>query len=285
MARTIAIALLAALSAACVQLPRAELQAYRDAFTAAQTAATPLVADYAISERALRQSVLETDSARNFRQRSYFPTFEVSDAAALSSIGSPPGAAALERGFNGIAGYNDTLVALAENKNIDVARAQLGQMIDDLAGIAPPLAAAQAPAQGVAGLLVEALRPAIAADNAREFRRIVLEGYPLVVRLIGELRDFTPTQYSTTTRLLQERWVTEQQNRADIAQQINTWHRAYADYVVLLNAMERSLATLKTAVETPRQRPLLDQASTATADLRTYADALRRSIAAIRAPR
>ena len=117
-----------------------------------------MIADYATAERSARQSLLQTDPNRDFAAHGYFSTFDVADAAAFSSIGNPPGASALERGFAGISDYDETLVALAENRNIEVARGQIRQMIGDLGAIAPPAAAIQAPAQGVANLLIEALR-------------------------------------------------------------------------------------------------------------------------------
>src|SRR4051812_42288544 len=95
MPRRLAVMLLVMFAAACAQLPKPELQAYRDAFTAAQTAASPLIADYATAERATRQSLLETDDSRDFAARGYFSTFDVADAVAFSSIGNPPGASAL----------------------------------------------------------------------------------------------------------------------------------------------------------------------------------------------
>jgi hypothetical protein len=99
------------------------------------------------------------------------------------------------------------------------------------------------------------------------------------------LRDYTPTQYSLTTRALRDRWITEEQSRTKIAAEINAWHHAYADYVALLNALEANLTALHGVMANPRPTPLLVRASTGAADLRAYAQALRQSIAEIRAPR
>src|SRR5687768_8901135 len=95
---------LALLSAACNTLPRAELQAYRDAFQAAQAAAEPIIADYAIGERAERLENLK--AARGFTtQEPYFRTFVPGtetvrgDENALATIGLPPGAEAVDRAF------------------------------------------------------------------------------------------------------------------------------------------------------------------------------------------
>jgi hypothetical protein len=287
MLRTAFAAGLLLLGTACAQLPRAELQAYRDSFAAAQSAAEPLLTDYAISERAARLARLEAET--DFARSGYFAVFDPADAAAVSTLSPPPGAAALQRAFGGLAGYNDTLVALAENRNIDEARAQLRETIANLtgitAGVAPQAAAAEAPIQAATGFLVTLLSPAIEIDNRRQFTRIVLSGYPRIRELIAELRNYTPTQYSITTRALRARWVREEQNRPQIAAEINTWHHAYADYVALLNALEANLTVLHEAVENPRAVPLLARASSGSSELRAYAMALRQSIAEIRAPR
>lgn len=287
MLRTAFALALAVLSSACAQLPRAELQAYRDAFAAAQTAAEPILTDYAVAERAARANRLEHRA--DFARTGFFAVFDPAEASAVSSISLPAGASALRRGFQGIGNYNDTLVALAENRNIDEARAQVQQTITSLTGavsaFAPEAAVAETPIQTVVGAVARLLEPAIAAENRAQFNRIVLDGYPKVRELIGILRDFTPAQYSLTTRTLRERWVRQEANRPAIAAEINAWHRVFGDYVALLNALERNLTALHAAVERPRAMPLLVRASTGAAELRGYAEMLRRSIDEIRAAR
>ena len=126
---------LLALAAACAQLPRAEFQAYRELVKVAQSAAEPMIADYAVAERAELLEKMRTDGQRAYDD--YFPGFRTSDSDALSTLSLPPGAGAVNRAFRGIAAYNDTLAALAENRNVDEARGQLGQIISDIGGIVP----------------------------------------------------------------------------------------------------------------------------------------------------
>jgi hypothetical protein len=271
------------LASACAQLPKAELQAYSDAFAATRSAAEPMLADYAIAERSVRLSVMKADADRSFDQ--FFPTFRQSDAAALSSVGLPPGAAALDRTFRAVAGYNEVLVALAENRNIEEARGQVGQIITDLSGIAPPLAQGGAAIRPIADLLITALTPAIAADNRAQFKRIVLDGEPHVQALIDTLRDYTPTQFSITTSALRSkaRQDPPPPDLDEVVAKINAWHLAFADYVALLDAMKVRLTELRQAVESPRSVPLLQRAASGAAELRSYADALRLSLAQVRA--
>jgi hypothetical protein len=273
------------LVSACAQLPKAELTAYTAAFDATRTAAEPMLADYAVAERDVRLGLMKSDSARSYNE--FFPTFRTSDAEALSTMSLPPGAAAIDRSFRAVSRYNQTLVALAENRNIEEARGQLSQMIDDLGGIAPPIEASLSSVKPVAQLLVTALSPAIEADNREQFKRIVLSGEPQVQELIDVLRDYTPTQYSITTSTLrrkarQDPPVTD---RREVIDKINDWHKAFANYVALLDALKKSLADLRSAVEHPKSMPLLQRAATGASDLRSYADALRLSLAEVRTKR
>jgi hypothetical protein len=283
MLRTLMAILVLTLASACAQLPKAELQAYSDAFAATRSAAEPMMADYAIAERSVRLGAMKADSARGFDQ--FFPTFKESDAAALSSVSLPPGAAALDRTFRAIAGYNEVLVSLAENRNIDEARGQVGQIITDLGGIAPPLAQGGAAVRPIADLLITALTPAIAADNRAEFKRIVLNGEPHVQALVDTLRDYSPTQYSITTSALRSkaRQDPPPPDLDEVVGKINAWHQAFADYVALLDAMKLRLTELRRAVENPRSVPLLQRAASGATELRSYADALRLSLAQVRA--
>jgi len=138
MFRTVIAACLLTLSAACTQLPRVEFQAYRDSFQAAQTAAEPLITDYAVAERALLLQAIRQDRGRTFARDGYFSDLQPNrDAEALSPLTQPPGAAALNRIFQGIELYNETLVALAENRNVDAARTQLQQLSTDVTASCP----------------------------------------------------------------------------------------------------------------------------------------------------
>lgn len=269
---------------ACTQLPKPQLQAYTGAFQAAHTAAEPVLETYAVQERAAWREKLAKE--RNFDTYRYFDTFEPGDAAAVSALTLPIGAAAANRAFDGIAEYNDVLVSLAENKNVDEARGQLKEIVSNVTALAQPLAAAAPAIQSAAGLLVTALEPAIREDNKRQFRRIVLDGHDEVEGLIHAIRGLTPAQYQLITGPLQARWVdATPKERETIAKEINGWHTVFADYVVLLDAMESKLDALHSAVENPKATPILAQAVAGSAELRAYADGLRRSIAELQAPK
>jgi hypothetical protein len=275
---------LAALSAACSTLPRAELQAYRDAFQAAESAAEPMIADYAAAERAQRLARLQHNRERLYSaENPYFPSFEPStDAAALSSIGLPPGAQAVDRAFRAIAAYNDTLVALAENRNVEEARGQMRQIISDVGGIVPGAQATTAVASAFSDVLTNVLEPLVAADNREQFRRIVLEGYDPMIALVDVLIRHSSDQYSTTISPYLTQLENDQGDRDALIVKINTWHRAFADYVVLLAGVKEQFGNLRGAILNPRSAPILARASAGAAELRGYADALRRSLGALR---
>lgn len=274
---------LSLLASACAQLPKAELHAYTDAFEATRSAADPLLADYATAERAERLVDMQEDPNRGYR-RGFFPTFEVGDVAALSDASLPPGAAAIDRAFGAIGHYNETLVALAENRNVEEARGQLNQVIDDLGAIAPPVAKMPV-LKPAADALVELLKPAVVIDNREQFRRIVLDAQPSIKGLIAQLRDYTPTQYDFATGALQAQAASlpPGAERDKIAEKINGWHRTYANYVALLDALDRRVDELADAVRYPKSQPFLQRAAAGAEDLRNYTDALRLSLAALRA--
>jgi hypothetical protein len=271
------------LTTACAQLPKAELQAYTAAFEATRTTAEPILADYAAAERSGRLAAMKADRSRAYD--GYFPGFRPSDVGALSEATLPPGAAAVDRTFHAIGRYNETLIALAENRNIAEARGQLNQMIDDLTAIAPGIEGL-APLKPAADFLVTLVTPAIVEDNRRQFTDIVLRAQPYVKGLIGELRNHTPTQYDFTIRALRARAdddMLPQAERDQAVEKINAWHRTYADYVALLNALERRVDELANAVRYPKSQAILQRAAAGVADLRNYTDALRLSLAALRA--
>ena len=271
------------LASACAQLPKPELGADTAAFEATRSAADPLLADYAVAERSERLVDMQEDPNRGYR-RGFFPTFEVGDVAALSDASLPPGAAAIDRAFNAIGHYNETLVALAENRNVDEARGQLNQVIDDLGAIAPPVAKMPV-LKPAANLLIDLLKPAVVADNKEQFRRIVLDAQPSIKGLISQLRDYTPTQYDFATSALQAQAgdLPPGPDRDKIAEKINGWHKTYANYVALLNSLDRRVDELADAVRYPKSQSFLQRAAAGAQELREYTDALRLSLAALRA--
>lgn len=270
---------------ACTQLPRPEFQAYRDSFQAAHVAADPLIAEYAVAERADALREIQRDPRRTYARDGYFSDLQLTDAAAISPLAQPPGADGLIRIYRGIELYNETLLALAENRNIDVARTQLQQLSTEITAIVPGLQTAQPAIAAGANLLLTFLGPAIAADNRERFREIVLAGYPLVRDLIDVLRTHAQPQFATRIAGLLRRLDTERNDvqRARLIKEINDWHTVYANYVALLDVMKARLGDLNAAVANPRSAPVLERAVQGAAEVRAYADALRLSIAQIHA--
>jgi hypothetical protein len=260
----------------CSTIPRAELDAYNASFKAAQSAAAPIIADFGVAERADRLGKL----VQQKHQRGYFATFEPSDVPAVATTGLAPGAAALDGALSAVARYNDTLLSLAEGRNIEEARVQLRAIAADLSVVAASsgggVAATLAPA---ADVLVTALTPAIQAGNAREFRRLVLKGHPHMIRLVTLMKGATPDQFEAITAPLRRREAgAAAADRAAIAAQIDRWHTVFADYYMLLDAMAARLVALRDVLLQPRREAPLSLAARGSAELRVYAEALRRSI-------
>jgi hypothetical protein len=292
---TLGVALLA-LASACTQIPKPELQAYSEAFQAAQSAAEPMIANYAAAERAMRLSAIKNERIKALDQNGneimvarfadgYATGFRLTDVPAFTTIGNPPAADAVDRSFRSIAAYNDTLVALAENRNVDEARAQLTSIIGDVATL--PGAQALTPlAGGLSDLVTNIFGKAVEIDNRAQFKRLILDGEPKVVALIDLLREHTSAQYETTIRELDRkahRLQTGSDEHNELAAKIAAWHVVFADYVTLLDTMKKRLGQLRLAVENPRSQPLLARAQAGAGELRVYADRLRNSITQLHA--
>lgn len=292
MIRSFIVMCLLILASACTQLPKVELQSYRDAFQAAQAAAQPIIADYAVAERARELRILKSaESNRGYTADDpYFETFEpgdtkgdAGDTAALSTIGLPPGADAVDRGFRAIAAYNDTLVALAENRNIAEAKGQLRQIVADVGTVIPGASAEVAIAGQLTDLVTDIFSPAIEAGNRELFRQKVLDGYEPMNGLLDLMIAHSADQYATTVSALVIKIEGGAANRDELVAKVNAWHQVYADYVVLLKGARERLKELHMAVTTPRSAPLLARASAGSAEFRAYAEGLRRSVDELRA--
>ncbi|MEA3063877.1 MAG: hypothetical protein QOJ27_305 [Sphingomonadales bacterium] len=291
MIRSILAVLMLMLGSACTQLPKVELQAYSEAFAASRTAAEPLLESYTVRER--EETVKALRASGTFKTTGFYDEFEPQQAALVSSLSLPPGAEASRRAFDAIARYNDTLVALAGNRNIDEAQAQVKQITADLDAVKSNL-----PFIGnipgvdqlgtAASTLLNLFQPIIQEDNREQFKNVVVAGYPAIKELIAALRDLTKNQYSLITKPLRDQWDVangDAQAQAKIAEQINGWHTVFADYVVMLNIMDQRLNDLQEAVNNPKKEPLLARAVAGAADVRAYSDILRRSIAALHTPK
>lgn len=280
--------------AACSTLPNAELQAYRDAFEAGRSAAQPLLETYTVSERAAIAQQVERGPHYQKDQNGFFTDFDPAEAVRFSTLSLPPGAQATQRALDAISRYNDTLVALAENRNIGEAQAQIKQMTADLNAIAGNVSILTGPLPGAdilgtaASSLLNLLTPVIAQDNREEFRRIVLQGQPHVKAMIASLRRLTRPQFGTITAPLRHQWdaaLGRPDDQKKIADDINGWYKAFADYVVLLDTMEQKLDAMADAVRNPKKRALLETAVAGVGDVKAYSDILRQSIAQLHAPK
>jgi hypothetical protein len=262
----------------CTTVPRAELGGYIDSFHAAQAAATPIIAEYGVAERKARLDRLHRTGDRF--ARGYFDTFEISDAPEVTTVGLPPNTEATDRALRSVGAYSDTLVYLAENKNIDEAKAQLKSIAGNIGG----LPGVELPLGALVDGLATAVAPAIEARNRKEFRSLVLRGHDPALKVIDGIRSLTPVQYEAITKSLRLRETdAPPEARQEIRDKINKWHAVFADYVVLLDAMEARLNDLYEVALHPPREPLLVRADRGAAELRSYADSLQRSIAQLHA--
>jgi hypothetical protein len=126
----------------------------------------------------------------------------VDQVLALSTLSDPPATALFRKGAGAIKRYAAVLVLLAEGQNIEAARAELGILATNLAGIVALVPGAAA-APTLVGPALGALQPLIAgaarAQNAAELRRLVVEAAPAIKALNVALRNGAEPLFHTMT--------------------------------------------------------------------------------------
>jgi hypothetical protein len=213
----------------------------------------------------------------------------ISDAAYFASLGDPPATQAFRGGLAVLGQYVDVLVFLAEGRNIDELHAELQSLSGEIGQLLVFLPGAGGAGPAIDGALA-ALKPLIDAaaqqQNDEEVKRLVLEGAPKARELIERLKDATPEMFNTLTAAAARAAVSPaaldnpETAKSDIAR-IEAYRVTVSNFVVLLDGLETALDKLVQAVEFPDETASLQSLADATANLRIYADAVRRAIAAL----
>lgn len=214
--------------------------------------------------------------------------FCLEDSYYYSELADPPATRAFRRAFAAVGNYTELLVLLAEGRNIDEARGQLGTLAGNVA------AALEAVGVGGAGVgmkaALQALDPLIklAAQqaNAVELERVVREDEPKVEKLILALRAFARELFRTLTEAPFARFNTaglENREIADVeAKRIEGYRVAVSNYVVLLDRYRELLADVVAAYDKPRNPVTLADLADRSAQLSAQADLWRRTLAGLR---
>jgi hypothetical protein len=214
--------------------------------------------------------------------------FCLEDSYYYSELADPPATGAFRRALAAVGNYTDLLVILAEGRNIDEARGQLGTLAGNLAAAlqAVGVSGAGVAVQGAIQALDPLIKLAAEQANAAELERVVREDEPKVEKLILALRAFAGDLFRTLTGVSFERFNTAALENREIAEveakRIEGYRVAVSNYVVLLDRYRVLLADVVAAYDKPRNPVTLATLADRSAQLSAQADLWRRTLASLR---
>ncbi len=280
--------------------PLEQIKFFSQAFAAVNTVGQPLLDELAVAERAQGKRVAARrakDAAQNppvgrgcekadaawvatgDAALGFIGGYCLEDAGYYATVGDPPATAHLRGGLRVIERYAEVLTALAEGRNIDQAIGEVNALGQELSGLLAlgGLQVALAPA-------LQALQPVLANvarnANAEEARRLIVEGAPKVSTLLQALREAAPDTFNTLVSELR-RASSASAAAAAAVKEIEARRVAVSQYVVLLGRLQQAWDATVEAAKNPGGSRLTDLVAR-TAQVRAEADAVRRSLAALR---
>jgi hypothetical protein len=288
----------ALLLAGCATTPAPveQIKYFSQAFVAVNTVGQPLLDDLALSERALgrRNAVARAKKSPDDQpcssneapwalsadpQLGYIDGYCLQHAGYFANIGDPPATAQLRGGLRVIERYAEVLTTLAEGRNVEQALGQvdaLGQDVGALLALTGGDIAINAALTALKPLLANVAKQ----SNAEEARRLILDGAPTVDRLIAALRAAVPASFNTLTSGLRLGAGVAATAAASV-KDIEARRIAVSQYVVLLDRLQSAWDATVLAVRAPGGARLSDLVARS-AELRADADAVRRTLAALR---
>jgi hypothetical protein len=305
----------ALLAAGCAGAPRAELTRLQAAMATTRAAADPLFDDLAIAERRVGTTTTLAEArgagaagapptpsgciARWTGERStgFVGVLCPEHIPFESGIGDPPATASLRCGLAALTDATTALLALAENRNLDEARAQVEGLTGALSGFVQAAAAPFGPTSGaqavltllgpVAAQLQPLIGQIVAANNAERVRRLILDDEQRFVALVRGLRGAVPAMNQMFVADFEQRiaFATPAQRAAlvaDGARTMNGYRRLLSDYARLLDGVDAAWVATVAAAREP-ERVDLAAINAALGEARTAAETVRRAQAAFRA--
>lgn len=281
----------------CAATPPLEaVRAFSNASNAFDAASQPLLDQVANAERASVRKLIEDppEDTKNVLpvplpgggERRLLLDLPTDQVRGLATVGDPPATAAYRKGVAAIKHYAAVLVLLAEGENIDAARAELGLLAANIAGVA-----ALGPTGNVAQVVVvpalDALKPLIDgaanAQNTAELRRLVVEFAPLIKELNAKLRSGAEPMFHMLLARDREIIVVGDGDPVAALARIDGYRVALANWLVLLDLIDQATDQLVAAVTAPRNTAVLANLAELSARISTYAEGARRALAVIRA--
>ena len=206
------------LLSACTTAPVEQIKYFSQAFNTVNTVGQPLLDELAIAERlqgrqiAVRRAKGETQQGVKDCPPEALPWFPAADsnqgiirgfclpdAAYFSMLTDPPATAAMRGALSVIERYAEILSTLAENRNTDSALAEIDALSKSVSGLVAVtgLASTISPIGPALIALRPVLEHAAQQGNAREAKRLILDGAPKVTDLIAALRNAIPPMFKT----------------------------------------------------------------------------------------
>jgi hypothetical protein len=274
------------------------VRAFASASDAFNAASQPLLDEVAVAERerALKLIKSPPENAKNVLvvpglpggvTRRLLLDLPIDQVLALSTISDPPATALFRNGAGTIKRYAAVLVLLAEGQNIEAARAELGILATNLAGIValvPVPGAAAAPA--LVGPALSALQPLIdsaaRALNAAELRRLVVEAAPSIKALNDALRNGAEPLFDAIAGGSRD-VIIEGGDPAAAVDRIDAYRVVLANWLVLLELIDQANDQLVATMLNPANTATLASLAELSTRITTYAEGARRALAIIRA--
>ncbi len=302
----LAVGLAVAFVAGCATAPVAEIRQFNAAFVAVDQVGQPLLDDLSQAERAqgrgiaARRAQGKTTLGAALCPTSDVPWQEVPnsggfiagyclpDAPYFASVGDPPATKIFRGALSIVGNYASVLVALAENRNVEGGIAEINQALGDAGAVLKVvgLASSMSPIGAVVGQLEPILRKLAEAGNVETVRKLIQDGNPKVEALIVALRDAAPAMFNTITEAHATKLTSEAAENPAVAEpllnQIGVYRRVVSDYVVLLDQLYGAWRATVAAVEQPEGRGGQSDLIRRSAEIRSFADSVRRALSALR---
>jgi hypothetical protein len=255
--RAISVAICLALAACGLSQGIAEFEIYRSAFEKTYGTSTAILDQLAVQERELflrsRRGRVDLSTVR----------FDPNLATYYTDTTDPPGTAAFRRALETVKAYNDLLYGLASgqtaealvskladlNAKIGAAVGEAGALVGG--GAQLELVAATAGLNQIFTEIAPFVRVALKFRAREEFRVFVVQYYPPVRDILGELRQGTRAIFPvlTAATLRRVRNAPAGTLTADEVKKLETYRKLLADWVILIDATIKSLDAVKAAVE------------------------------------
>lgn len=287
----------AVLSSCASAPPVQQVRAFASASDSFIAASQPLLDEVAVAERerALELIIKPPKDAKGVLEvplpggttRRLLLDLPVDQVLAISTIGDPPATAQFRRGVVTLKRYANVLVLLAENQNLEAARAELGMLAANLAGLATIVPGAQA-APGLVEPALALLQPLIdsaaRAQNAAELKRLVLDAAPKIKALNQALRGGAEALFHTLSSG-QRAIIVEGGDAVSAVARIDAYRIAFANWLKLLGLVDEATDQLVAAVSNPENAATLASLAELSTNITTYAEGARRALAVFRAGR